>query len=199
MIDVVTDDRGITRCEWGTSAADYITYHDNEWGRPHSDDFRLFEKLCLEGFQSGLSWLTILRRREGFREAFHRFDYHRVAEMTEVDVERLVQDTSIIRHRGKIESTINNARMAQELVAETGSLGAFFWRYEPAEPGPLAATSAESTAMARALKQRGFTFVGPTTLHAFMQAMGIINDHARTCFAYPEVDADRAAFVRPTT
>jgi DNA-3-methyladenine glycosylase I len=197
MLDVVTGEDGITRCEWGTSAADYLAYHDNEWGRPESDDHRLFEKLCLEGFQSGLSWLTILRRREAFRVAFHGFDYDRVAEMTEHDVERLVQDESIIRHRGKIVSTINNARMAQALVTEFGTLGAYFWGYEPQAPPALAATSPESEAMAMDLKRRGFSFVGPTTLHAFMQAMGIINDHAPQCFAYSEVATERDRFVRP--
>jgi DNA-3-methyladenine glycosylase I len=197
MLDVVTGDDGVTRCEWGTSAADYIAYHDTEWGRPESDEFRLFEKLCLEGFQSGLSWLTILRRREGFRAAFFGFDYNRVAEMTERDVDRLVQDETIIRHRGKIESTINNARRTQALVAEYGTLGAYFWGYEPEVLRRPAATSPESTAMATDLKGRGFTFVGPTTLHAFLQAMGIINDHAPACFAYAEVETERNSFGRP--
>ncbi len=198
MPEVVTDEDGITRCQWGTTAVDYISYHDTEWGRPESNEFRLFEKLCLEGFQSGLSWLTILRRREGFRAAFFGFDYNRVAGMTERDVERLVQDEAIIRHRGKIESTINNARMAQALVTEYGTLGAYFWSYEPADYGRPAATSPESKAMAKDLKRRGFTFVGPTTLHAFMQAMGIINDHMPACFAYAEVEAARSRFDRPS-
>jgi len=197
VTDVVTGEDGVVRCQWGTSAADYILYHDTEWGRPVTDDFQLFEKLCLEGFQSGLSWLTILRRRDGFRRAFHGFDYRRVADMTTSDVDRLVEDTSIIRHRGKIESTINNAHRAQELADEFTTLGAFFWSYEPTVRRDLAATSLESEAMAKDLKRRGFTFVGPTTLHAFMQAMGIVNDHGTGCFAYPQVEAERATFVRP--
>jgi DNA-3-methyladenine glycosylase I len=158
----------------------------------------LFEKLCLEGFQAGLSWLTILKRRDGFRAAFHGFDIERVAAMGDGDVERLLQDTSIIRHRGKIESTINNARRAQEVIAEQGSLGALVWSYEP-EPGGsiLEPRTAESTALSKDLKRRGFSFVGPTTAYAFMQAMGIVNDHLPECHAWEEVDRARAEFMRP--
>jgi DNA-3-methyladenine glycosylase I len=199
MGDVVVGDDDLTRCGWGASSPDYIAYHDLEWGRPEASDRALFEKLCLEGFQSGLSWLTILRRREAFRVAFHGFDYERVAAMTEADVDRLVADQSIIRHRGKIESTINNARRAKALAGEFDTLGAYFWAFEPELPPPLAATSPESTAMARDLKQRGFTFVGPTTLHAFMQAMGMINDHDARCFVYSDVAEERVRFVRPGT
>lgn len=199
MSDVVLGDDGVARCSWGASSPDYVAYHDLEWGRPEASDRALFEKLCLEGFQSGLSWLTILRRRDAFRVAFFGFDYERVAAMTEADVDRLVTDQSIIRHRGKIESTVNNARRAEELVGEFGTLGAYFWAYEPMQPPPLAATSPESTAMARDLKQRGFTFVGPTTLHAFMQAMGMVNDHDPRCFAHADVEEERTRFVRPRT
>ncbi len=189
---------GIARCGWGDSPADYRAYHDDEWGFPVDDDHRLFEKLCLEGFQSGLSWLTILRRRQGFRAAFHDFDYHLVAEMTDADVERLLGDEGIIRHRGKIEATINNAGRAIELETELGSLGAFFWSFEPASRhGEIPAITAESTAMAKALKARGFRFVGPTTSYAFMQAMGVVNDHLSGCAAGEEVERARAKFVRP--
>ena len=198
---VVISEDGIPRCWWGTSAPDYIAYHDTEWGFPVDDEHKLFEKLCLEGFQSGLSWLTILRKRERFRDVFHGFDYHLIAEMGEPDVERLLQDAGIIRHRGKIESTINNAARAIELADELGSLGAFFWSYEPDRPGGLTdtieSTSPESTAMSKDLKKRGFRFVGPTTAYAFMEAMGIVNDHLEGCFAYEEVEAARAAFTRP--
>lgn len=192
-------DDDLVRCGWGTLSSDYMTYHDAEWGYPVDDDDRLFEKLCLEGFQSGLSWLTILRRREGFRSAFHDFDYNRVATMTEDDVVRLLGDESIIRHRGKIEATISNARAAIALVGEVGSLGAFFWGFEPDSTNRVIDVSTpESTAMAKELKRRGFRFVGPTTSYAFMQALGIVNDHDPLCFVRPIVEAARAAFVRPT-
>ena len=191
-------DDGRTRCDWGAAKPDYIAYHDSEWGYPVDDDHRLFEKLCLEGFQSGLSWYTILQRREGFRRAFHDFDYTRVATMGPGDVDRLLGDTGIIRHRGKIESTINNARRALELDDEYGSLGAFFWSFEPDPEGRVIDTKTpESTAMARELKKRGFSFVGPTTAYAFMQAMGIVNDHHTECFAYVLVEEARAGFTRP--
>ena len=186
------------RCSWGDSPDIYRAYHDDEWGFPVDDDRLLFEKLCLEGFQSGLSWLTILKRREGFRSAFYGFDIDRVAAMGPADVERLLQNTGIIRHRGKIESTINNARRAQEIIAEVGSLGALVWSYEP-DPGNaiLAANTAESTALSKDLKNRGFSFVGPTTAYAFMQAMGIVNDHLPECHAWEPVDRARTEFVRP--
>jgi DNA-3-methyladenine glycosylase I len=198
MIELIIGDDGAPRCSWGDSPEIYRSYHDDEWGQPVDDDRTLFEKLCLEGFQAGLSWLTILKRRDGFRAAFHGFDIERVAAMGDGDVERLLQDTSIIRHRGKIESTINNARRAQEVIAEQGSLGALVWSYEP-EPGGsiLEPLTAESTALSKDLKRRGFSFVGPTTAYAFMQAMGIVNDHLPECHAWEEVDRARAEFMRP--
>jgi DNA-3-methyladenine glycosylase I len=197
--DLVIGDDGVARCGWGASPRDYRAYHDTEWGFPVDDDVRLFEKLCLEGFQSGLSWLTILRRREGFRAAFEGFALDSVAAMGDADVERLVADERIIRHRGKIEATINNARRAGDLVEEFGSLGAFFWGYEPdrSRTADIPPVSVESTAMAKALKARGFRFVGPTTCYAFMEAMGIVNDHVPGCAAGDEADAARAAFTRP--
>ncbi|MDJ0953466.1 MAG: DNA-3-methyladenine glycosylase I [Acidimicrobiia bacterium] len=199
MFEIVVGDDGVPRCWWGDSPEIYRAYHDDEWGRPVDDDRLLFEKLCLEGFQSGLSWLTILKRREGFRDAFHRFEIGRVAAMDDRDVARLLQDTGIIRHRGKIESTINNARRAQEVIAEMGSLGALVWSYEPAKPTSIRdATTAESKALAKDLKKRGFSFVGPTTAYAFMQAMGIVNDHLRECESWAPVAAARRAFARPT-
>jgi DNA-3-methyladenine glycosylase I len=199
MIELIIGDDGIPRCSWGDGPNIYRNYHDEEWGLPVDDDRVLFEKLCLEGFQAGLSWLTILKRREGFRTAFHRFEIDRVAAMDEADVERLLQDTGIVRHRGKIESTINNAKRAQEVIAELGSLGALVWSYEP-EPGGsiLEPRTAESTALSKDLKRRGFSFVGPTTAYAFMQAMGIVNDHLPECHAWEEVDQARASFVRPS-
>jgi DNA-3-methyladenine glycosylase I len=177
-MDVVRGDDGIVRCAWGDSTPDYRVYHDDEWGRPVSDDTRLFEKLCLEGFQSGLSWLTILRKREAFRAAFNDFDFHAVARFTDKDVERLLQDAGIVRHRGKIEATINNAQCAVELTQEQ-SLAHFVWGYD--DPKPLA----------RDLKQRGWRFVGPTTVYAFMQAMGLVNDHDADCFVRDRAEKSR--------
>ena len=200
MMEVVMSDDGRPRCWWGASTDDYVPYHDTEWGFPVDDDHKLFEKLCLEGFQSGLSWLTILRKRPRFREVFHGFDYTKVAEMGEPDIERLLQGAGIIRHRGKIEATINNANRAIELADEYGSLGAFFWGFEPDREGPsgeLESTTEESTAMSKALKKRGFRFVGPTTAYAFMQAMGIVNDHLHGCWVFDDVVAARAGFTRP--
>jgi DNA-3-methyladenine glycosylase I len=204
---LIVGEDGKRRCFWGGSPPEYAAYHDDEWGRPVDSDARLFEKLCLEGFQSGLSWLTILRKRENFRKAFAGFDIARVAKFGKRDVERLVEDAGIIRHRGKIESTINNANRALELVDEHGSLAAFFWRYEPdarLRPKTLdrealraASTSAESVALSKELKKRGWTFVGPTTVYAYMQAMGMVNDHLTGCHCRPEVEKLRKAFVRP--
>ena len=198
---------GVTRCAWHGNLPDYLRYHDHEWGRPVADDIRLFEKICLEGFQSGLSWLTILRKRENFRSAFAGFDFDKVAEFTDADVERLLQDAGIIRHRGKIVSTINNARRAQELTAEAGSLAAWFWRFEPGpaeRPTKLdwatlkaMPTTAVSVRSSKDLKKRGWTFVGPTTVYAFMQAMGMVNDHVEGCFCRAEVEKQRAKFKRP--
>ena len=197
-MDVVIGDDEVARCWWGDSPDIYRRYHDDEWGMPVDDDRLLFEKLCLEGFQAGLSWLTILRRREGFRAAFHGFDIELVAGMAPTDVERLLGDASIIRHRGKIESTINNANRALEVIANLGSLGALVWSYEPVGPTSIRdATTPESTALAKDLKKRGFSFVGPTTVYAFMQAMGIVNDHLGECHAWDRVDAARSGFRRP--
>ncbi|MCB0996378.1 MAG: DNA-3-methyladenine glycosylase I [Acidimicrobiales bacterium] len=183
-----TGDDGITRCWWCGDAADYVAYHDDEWGRPVTDDIRLFEKLCLEGFQSGLSWLTILRKREGFRSAFAGFDPERMAAFGPADVERLLGDAGIVRHRKKIESAINNARRVLDVIDERGSFSAYIWSFEPdaphREPGsqsPIPSTSPASVALAKDLKRRGFTFVGPTTAYAFMQAMGLVNDHIDGC------------------
>jgi DNA-3-methyladenine glycosylase I len=195
------------RCSWARGDPLYIRYHDDEWGRPVADDNRLFEKLCLEGFQSGLSWLTILRKRDRFREVFHRFDVQRVAGMGDADIERLVADAGIIRHRGKIASTINNARRVLAVQQEFGSFAAYIWRFEPRpEHRPdaltvevlrtLAETDA-SRALSKDLRKRGFTFVGPTTCYAFMQAMGLVDDHVEGCFCRPEIERLRAAFPRP--
>jgi DNA-3-methyladenine glycosylase I len=190
---LVTGSDRRTRCWWGASAPDYAVYHDDEWGRPVTDDRRLFEKLCLEGFQAGLSWLTILRKRDNFRRAFLGFDFERVARFGARDVTRLLRDQGIVRHRGKIESTINNARRAMELRDELGSLAAYVWRFEPdpaTRPRRMTraalmklATTPESVALSKDLKRRGWTFVGPTTVYAFMQAMGLVNDHLEGCFA----------------
>ncbi len=198
---------GRPRCFWQGGAPDYADYHDLEWGFPVDDDNRLFEKICLEGFQAGLSWLTILRKRENFRRAFAGFDIAGVASFGERDVERLVGDAGIVRHRGKIESTINNARHALELIENEGSLAAYFWRFEPApadRPARLdwstlqtLGKTAESTELSKDLKKRGWSFVGPTTVYAFMQAMGLVNDHLEGCFCRAEVEQARAAFVRP--
>ena len=195
------------RCWWVGADALYQRYHDEEWGRPVGDDVRLFEKICLEGFQSGLSWLTILRKRENFRAAFAGFDFERVARYTPREVSRLLADAGIVRHRGKIESTINNARRAVALRDEFGSLSAYFWRWEP-EPGSRPrrvtraaltrmATTPESTALSRDLKARGWTFVGPTTVYAFMQAMGLVNDHVEGCPQRADIQAARERFARP--
>lgn len=189
------------RCRWCGAAPEFFAYHDAEWGFPVGDDIRLFEKLCLESFQSGLSWRTILAKRENFRAAFHGFDFNRVALFTEADVQRLLGDAGIIRHRGKIEAVINNARRAQELVRTEGSLAAFLWRYEPpaeALAAPqTASVSPASIALSRELKKRGWKFVGPTTIFAFMQAMGLINDHAGDCVFRTEAERARRAFTRP--
>lgn len=192
---------GLPRCQWAGSAPDFMQYHDTEWGIPVGDDQRLYEKICLESFQSGLSWRTILAKREAFRAAFHQFDFNQVARFTENDVERLLQNTAIVRHRGKINATINNAKRAQELIRQEGSLAAYIWRYEP-DPNSLAApqsvtTCPEAIALAKDLKKRGWKFVGPTTAYAFMQAMGLINDHATGCALRPTVAQARKAFIKP--
>lgn len=199
MNQTCTGPDGKQRCLWCGSAPEFPAYHDAEWGFPVGSDQRLFEKLCLEGFQSGLSWRTILAKRENFRHAFHDFDFRRVARFTEKDVERLLQDAGIIRHRGKIEAVINNAKRAGELVKEEGSLAAFIWRYEPKAHGTpqSASTSAESVALSKELKKRGWKFVGPTTVYAFMQAMGLINDHATGCVIRAKAAKARRDFVVP--
>ncbi|ODT65019.1 MAG: 3-methyladenine DNA glycosylase [Pelagibacterium sp. SCN 63-23] len=198
-MSVIEGPDGLPRCRWCASAPEFLPYHDNEWGFPVSDDTRLFEKLCLEGFQSGLSWRTILNKREAFRAGFAGFDIDIVAGFTEADVARLLVDAGIVRHRGKIEATINNARRAQELIAEAGSIAAFVWRYEARikTPAQSQTISAESVALSKALKQRGWRFVGPTTVFAFMQAMGLINDHDEGCFSRAEADAARQVFAVP--
>jgi len=189
---------GRPRCAWCVATPDYVAYHDAEWGFPVADDRRLFEKLCLEGFQSGLAWRTILAKRENFRAAFEDFEIDRVAAFTARDVERLLGDAGIVRHRGKIEAAINNAQRARALVAEHGSLAAYVWRHAPDIPPPHgAATSPASEAMSKDLKRRGWRFVGPTTVHAFLQAMGLINDHAEGCVIRARAAAARAAFRRP--
>jgi DNA-3-methyladenine glycosylase I len=189
---------GKPRCRWCLATPEYLDYHDGEWGQPVADDIRLFEKLSLEGFQSGLSWRTILAKRENFRAAFDRFDFTRIARYTEKDVERLLADAGIVRHRGKIEAVINNAQRAIELVEREGSLAAFVWRYESDAIEPqMQSTSAASIAMSKELKRRGWKFVGPTTVYAFMQAMGLVNDHAPDCITRAKVDAARAKFGRP--
>ena len=189
------------RCSWSFAAPDFPDYHDKEWGFPVSDDFRLFEKLCLESFQSGLSWRTILAKRENFRLAFHNFDYTKVAGFRERDIRRLLENEGIVRHRGKIEAVINNAGQAIEIVQEFGSLAAFIWRYEPQEdqlaPPQTVSISQESVALSKELKIRGWKFVGPTTVYAFMQAMGLINDHVEDCFTRAKVDRARKKFKRP--
>ncbi|MGZ4673872.1 MAG: DNA-3-methyladenine glycosylase I [Ilumatobacteraceae bacterium] len=181
---VVAGDDNHDRCWWGSSTPDYVTYHDTEWGFGVADDHRLFEKLCLEGFQSGLSWLTILRKRENFRAAFAGFDPHVVASFDESDVDRLLADAGIIRHGGKIRSTINNAARALEMIDEFGSIADYMWPHatfgDP--PSEVPALTATSTAISKDLKRRGWSFVGPTTVYAFMQAMGLVNDHLDGCW-----------------
>jgi DNA-3-methyladenine glycosylase I len=198
---------GRVTCAWHGGLADYRHYHDEEWGRPVADDRRLFEKICLEGFQSGLSWLTILRKREAFRAGFAGFDIPTVAAFDDADIARLLADSGIVRHRGKIVSTINNARRALDMQAEFGSLARYFWSQEPtpAERPALVdrahiranPTTAVSTRISKDLKKRGWTFVGPTTVYAFMQAMGLVNDHIEGCACRGSVERDRAAFRRP--
>lgn len=204
---LITGDDGLDRCAWHGNLEDYRRYHDEEWGRPVTDDHRLFEKICLEGFQSGLSWLTILRKRDAFRAAFAGFDFDRVAEFGEADIERCLADPGIVRHRGKIVSTINNARRAKELRIEFGSLASYFWSHEPDESERPKVVSYEalianpttvtSTRISKDLKKRGWTFVGPTTIYAFMQAMGLVNDHIEGCFCRANIEDMRQHFKRP--
>jgi DNA-3-methyladenine glycosylase I len=200
---IVRGEDGVRRCSWADSAPEYRAYHDREWGFPVADDFRLFEKLSLEGFQAGLSWLTILRKREDFRRVFLGFDFYAVARFDDRDVARLLGDASIIRHRGKIEAAINNAGRAVELVESDGSLAAYVWRFEPSrrprrvDRGDIAAETPESRALAKDLKRRGWRFVGPTTVYAFMQAMGLVNDHMTGCAARAQATRARKEFRAP--
>lgn len=199
--DAWTGPDGLPRCRWCQADGPYLLYHDTEWGFPVRDDRRLFEKICLEGFQSGLSWRTILVKRENFRAAFAGFDFERVARFGGKDIERLLADAGIVRHRGKIEATIQNAARAIALMEECGSLASYFWRFEPdpkTRPATLPhallatmSTSPESVACSRDLKRRGWRFVGPTTVYAFMQAMGLVNDHIEGCFVRPLAQAAR--------
>jgi DNA-3-methyladenine glycosylase I len=200
LSSTITGPDGKPRCGWSASAPEFLSYHDTEWGFPVNDDRRLFEKLSLEGFQSGLSWRTILVKRENFRAAFRSFDFDKVARFTERDVERLLKDEGIVRHRGKIEAVINNARQAREMVKREGSLAAFIWRYEPTGQTASAkavSTSVESVALSKELKKLGWKFVGPTTVYAFMQAMGLVNDHAEECVIRARVEEARRKFRRP--
>jgi DNA-3-methyladenine glycosylase I len=193
------------RCWWPGEDELYVRYHDREWGRPVVDDRRLFEKICLEGFQSGLSWITILRKRENFRKAFKDFEPSTVSRFSARDVQRLLNDAGIVRHRGKIESTVNNAQRALELIKDTGSLAAYFWSWEPAPSSrpkrisreAIQSTTPESIALSKDLKKRGWTFVGPTTCYAFMQAMGLVNDHVHDCGVRAEIERTRKGLSRP--
>ena len=201
MSELVAGEDGQPRCRWSGGAPEFPAYHDAEWGFPVGDDIRLFEKLCLESFQSGLSWRTILNKRDNFRSAFAGFDFRKIARFSDKDVERLLNDQGIVRHRGKIDATINNARRAEELVAETGALAAYFWSFEP-RPEELSApqsvsVSPASVALSKDLKKRGWKCVGPTTVFAFMQAAGLINDHAEGCAMRKKAEQARKSFLRP--
>lgn len=204
---LTTDASGLTHCTWRNAGPEYPRYHDQEWGVPVADDIQLYEKICLEGFQAGMAWITILRKREQFRVAFEGFDFRRVAQYGEADIERLMQDVGIVRNRAKIVSAINNARRACELVEETGSLARWLWGFEPAETERPAVvdiaywtgnpTSPASVRLSKALKKRGWTYVGPTTMYALMQAMGVVNDHLEGCVCRPQIEALRRQFKRP--
>lgn len=203
----LTTHEGATCCTWRTSAPEYRHYHDHEWGVPVGDDTQLFEKICLEGFQAGLAWITILRKREDFRRAFEGFDYRRMARYTEEDIQRVLADPGIVRNRAKVVSAVNNARRACELVEECGSLARWLWAFEPAADERPAlvdmaywttqTTSPASVRLSKALKKRGWTFVGPTTMHALMQAMGMVNDHLEGCACRPRIEHLRQQFKRP--
>ncbi len=204
---LITDDIGQTHCAWRTAAPEYPPYHDHEWGVPVADDIQLYEKICLEGFQAGMAWITILRKREHFRAAFEGFDFRRVAQYGEADIQRLMQDPGIVRNRAKIVSTINNARRACELVEESGSLARWLWAFEPGEEERPARvdmaywtanpTSPASVRLSKALKKRGWTYVGPTTMYALMQAMGMVNDHLEGCACRQRIEHLRSHFTRP--
>ncbi|GAB1257863.1 DNA-3-methyladenine glycosylase I [Aurantivibrio plasticivorans] len=202
MSQTVKGPDGKPRCGWCGSVDEFFPYHDNEWGFPVDDDVRLFEKLCLEGFQSGLSWRTILAKRENFRKAFKGFDFNKVSRFSEKDVERLLQDAGIVRHRGKIEAVINNAQRAKEMIKNHGSLAAYFWSFEP-DPKTLGkpqsvSTSDVSVTISKQLKKLGWKFVGPTTVYSFMQAMGMINDHVKDCVVRQRVETAKRKFKRPS-
>ncbi|MDQ6979752.1 MAG: DNA-3-methyladenine glycosylase I [Mariprofundaceae bacterium] len=202
-----TAEDGVVRCWWGQDHLDYRDYHDSEWGHPVVDDFQLFEKICLEGFQSGLSWLTILRKREHFREAFVGFDFNKIALFDDDSVACLLQNKGIVRHRGKIEATINNAQRALDMVDEYGSLAAYIWQWEPVSPEPhigkgeynhpIPSITQTSQALSKDLKKRGWKFFGPTTAYAFMQAMGLVNDHIEGCACREVVENIRKSLERP--
>ncbi|AZF15993.1 DNA-3-methyladenine glycosylase I [Pseudomonas sp. R3-18-08] len=204
---LTTDETGRTHCAWRNAAPQYPQYHDHEWGVPVADDIQLYEKICLEGFQAGMAWITILRKREQFRQAFDGFDFHKVAQYGEAQIERLMNDPGIVRNRAKILSTINNARRACELVSETGSLARWVWSFEPGpEERPALVdmaywtanpTSPASVRLSKALKKRGWTFVGPTTMYALMQAMGMVNDHLQGCVRREQIEVLRRQFERP--
>ncbi|MDY7100003.1 MAG: DNA-3-methyladenine glycosylase I [Actinomycetota bacterium] len=201
MSELFVGPDGRPRCRWAGGAPELLDYHDHEWGRPVTDDRRLFEKLSLEAFQSGLSWRTILAKRDHFRAAFSNFEIDEVAAFDGADVERLLGDAGIVRHRGKIEAVVNNAARARELIDREGSLAAFVWSYEPDEAMPpepqTRSTSPESVSLSKELKKRGWRFVGPTTVFAFMQAMGLLNDHARDCVVRADAERERGGLVRP--
>jgi len=196
---------GVLRCQWCRASPEYRRYHDEEWGFPVTDERRLFEKICLEGFQAGLSWLTILNKREAFRKGFANFDAEKIVRFGDADIQRLLADAAIVRHRGKIASTINNAQRVLELRQAFGSLAAYAWRYEPdpasrpahPQPGIVLGPSAEAVAMSKDLKKRGWTFVGPTTVYAFMQAMGLVNDHYEHCHARDKAFKARSQLEKP--
>lgn len=201
MTKTIVGSDGLARCSW-CGVEPELSYHDDEWGHPVNDDTRLFEMLSLESFQSGLSWRTILTKRENFRSAFCGFDFNQVAQFDESDISRLLSDKGIVRHRGKIEATINNAQRAKELIQQEGSLSSFFWSYEPAieksPEAPIVSTTSESTALSKELKKRGWKFVGPTTVYAFMQSAGLVNDHVKECAMWSNVENARTLFKRPT-
>ena len=202
MNSTVIGPDGQPRCGWCAAAPEFFEYHDNEWGFPVGDDIRLFEKICLEGFQSGLSWRTILAKRENFRAAFYGFDFEKVAKFNHDDVARLLHNEGIIRHRGKIEAVINNAQRAIEMVEQEGSLASYLWSFEPSKQKRIKpqtmTTSPESIELAKCLKKKGWKFIGPTTVYAFFQSMGFINDHLENCVMHEKVERAIQHFERPT-
>jgi DNA-3-methyladenine glycosylase I len=202
MTSVYKDSDNKPRCIWCSTAPEFLPYHDEEWGYPVDDDVRLFEKLCLESFQSGLSWRTILNKREGFRNAFKYFKFDEIANFDNRDIDRLLNDSKIVRHRGKIEAVINNAIRAQEMIQREGSLAAYFWSFEPETSSmdkPQSVSFSDvSIEISKDLKKRGWKFVGPTTVYSFMQAMGLINDHAEGCFIRPRIQKAREQFEKPS-